>query len=50
MNFTFVVTISTSSQEQAERVMAERIDHDEDYGFEYTIAYVQDDTTATEKG
>lgn len=36
---TFTVTISGCTPEQAARVIAERISHDEDYGFEYSIGY-----------
>jgi hypothetical protein len=33
----FVVTVESETYEQALRVMMERIGHNEDYGFEYTI-------------
>lgn len=36
---TFTVTISGCTPEQAAQVIAERINHDEDYGFDYTISY-----------
>lgn len=36
---TFTVTISGCTPEQAAQVIAERIGHDEDYGFPYTIRY-----------
>ena len=35
----FLVTVDGCSQAQAEQVIAERISHDEDYGFSYTIGY-----------
>ena len=35
----FIVTVDGCSQAQAEQVIAERISHDEDYGFSYTIGY-----------
>jgi hypothetical protein len=35
--FRFLVTVETDTREQAEQVMAERISHDEELGFEYTI-------------
>lgn len=35
----FVVTVSGCTKEQAERVMGERLLHDEDYGFFYTLEY-----------
>ena len=38
-NHTFVVTVSGCTPEQAAQVIAERINHDEDYGFEYSIGY-----------
>jgi hypothetical protein len=33
----YVVTVSGCTREQADQVIAERIDHDEDYGFPYTL-------------
>lgn len=38
-SYTFTVTISGCSPEQASQVMAERIGYDEDYGFDYTIKW-----------
>lgn len=35
----FVVTVSGCSAEQADRVIAERVSFDENYGFPYTIGY-----------
>ena len=35
----YVITIVAKSQEEADRVMVERLIHDEDYGFPYTINY-----------
>jgi len=37
--FEFVVVIRCPTQEQAEQVMAERINHDEEYGFDYEIGW-----------
>lgn len=36
---TFTVTITGCTREEAEQVMAERIGHDEDYGFCYEIEW-----------
>lgn len=36
---TFLVTVSGCDREQAEQVIAERINHDEDYGFDYEISH-----------
>jgi hypothetical protein len=33
----FIVEVDGCSREEAERVMSERLDHDEDYGFDYKI-------------
>lgn len=33
------VTIEAETLEDAERVLAERLDYDEDYGFPYTLKY-----------
>lgn len=35
--FHFIVTVMAHNLEQAEQVIAERIDHDESYGFDYRI-------------
>ena len=35
--FRYVVTVQCDRREQADRVMTERILHDEDYGFVYGI-------------
>lgn len=37
MTHSFTVTITGCSKEEAEQVIAERIGHDEDYGFPYRI-------------
>lgn len=42
---TFTVTISGCTPEQAAQVIAERIGHDEDYGFPYTIRYEEAQTS-----
>lgn len=36
----FMVKVSGCTTEQATQVLSERINHDEDYGFEYTIEVV----------
>lgn len=38
-DFTYTVTVTAETIEQAEQVMAERLSHDEDYGFTYFIEY-----------
>jgi hypothetical protein len=45
---TYTVTVSGCTQEQADQVMVERIEPDEDYGFEYRIEWesVSDDGSA----
>lgn len=42
--YTFTVTVRGCTGEQAQRVMAERILHDEDYGFDYEIDYKSEGT------
>lgn len=37
--FGYLVTVQTDSEDHAEQVMAERLGHDEDYGFDYTVTY-----------
>lgn len=39
MKYAFTVTIFTDTEEQANQVMAERLGHDEDYGFPYEIRW-----------
>lgn len=36
---TFQVTVTGCTAEQAETVIAERLSHDEDYGFGYLVSY-----------
>ena len=38
----YLVTVSDCTTAQADQVIAERINHDEDYGFDYTISYEGD--------
>ena len=38
-NHTFTVTVQGCTREQAQKVMDERILHDEDYGFDYEVDY-----------
>jgi hypothetical protein len=35
--FVYTVVVSADNKEQAEKVMRERLDHGEDYGFPYTL-------------
>lgn len=35
----FIVTVRCDTPEQAGIVMAERLGHDEDYGFDYTVVH-----------
>lgn len=37
--YTFAVTVETDTAEHAATVMRERVNVDEDYGFEYSIYY-----------
>lgn len=39
MFHTFTVTVACDTPEQADHVIAERLDHDEDYGFTYGVSY-----------
>lgn len=41
MKHTFTVVIDTDTHEHAQRVITERIYHDEDYGFPYSIDLAQ---------
>lgn len=41
-DFTFTVTITAATSEQAAIVIAERIYHEEDYGFPYQIGVSED--------
>lgn len=38
-DFTFTVSVSCETQEQAEQVMSERLAYDEDYGFDYKLGW-----------
>ena len=40
-NFSFTVVVTAPTLDDAKTVMAERLNHDEDYGFEYVILYVE---------
>ena len=42
--YAFTVTVACDTAEQASDVLAERLDHDEDYGFPYTITYTRQAT------
>ncbi len=37
MKFTYNVTVECGSRFLADRVLSERLGHDEDYGFDYTV-------------
>lgn len=37
IDFHFTVIVTAETREQAEQVLRERIEHDEDYGFDYSI-------------
>lgn len=37
--FQYLVSVEAQTQDQADRVMSERIYHDEDYDFPYRIDY-----------
>ena len=37
--YSFMVDIKAASPEQAMKVITERLGHDEDYGFPYTIGF-----------
>ena len=39
--FVYTVVVSADNKEQAEQVMRERLDHDEDNGFDYTLRHRQ---------
>ena len=39
MTYTFTVTVECETKEQATQVIAERLNHDEDYGFPYEIKW-----------
>lgn len=37
----YLVTVDTATAEQADTVMAERLGHDEDYGFDYGVDFTK---------
>lgn len=37
MKYLYTVEVEAETEEEAETVMAERLNYEEDYGFEYTI-------------
>jgi hypothetical protein len=37
--YRYIVTIGADSVEKADQVIIERLGHDEDYGFDYTLAW-----------
>lgn len=36
---TFTVTVTCATADRATQVLAERLDHEEDYGFPYTLTW-----------
>lgn len=47
--FEFTVAVECDTLQQAVKVMSERIYHDEDYGFDYTVDYESTTTTEGER-
>lgn len=43
---TFIVTVTGCDAEQAEQVMGERLLHDEDYGFDYSVNFQKNEPTS----
>lgn len=41
--YIYIVTVTAETQEHANQVMAERIEPDEDYGFDYIIEWRHQD-------
>lgn len=39
MTYVYKVTVKCASPRLADMVLAERLNHDEDYGFDYTISW-----------
>ncbi len=37
--YSFAIVVCAENEEQAEQVVAERIDHDEEIGFDYTVEW-----------
>ena len=48
-NYTFTVIVTCETAEEAEQVMAERLDPDEDYGFPYIVQYAANVTAVERK-
>jgi hypothetical protein len=48
-DFTYTVTVSGCTQEQADQVMNERINVEEDYGFAYQISYTTEQASDGEE-
>ena len=42
--YQYLVTVETTTKEQATQVMAERLSTDEWYGFDYQVEYEEHDT------
>lgn len=45
--FQYTVSVTADTRAQADQVIDERIHHDEDYGFDYTIVAASKDRTST---
>jgi hypothetical protein len=41
--YSFTVVVTAPTETDAIRIMAERIEHDEDYGVPYTLAWMMDE-------
>jgi len=41
--YSFTVIVTAPTETDAIRIMAERIEHDEDYGVPYTLAWIMDE-------
>ena len=41
-DYTYTVTVTTTTAAQADQVMVERLNVDEDYGFDYSLDFERD--------
>lgn len=48
-DFRYTVTVDAATQDEADTVMAERLAHDEDYGFDYTVGWEHLDSGPDER-
>ena len=46
--YTFITTVEANSADEANQVIAERLGHDEDYGFDYRVDWEDHNPGATE--